>query len=280
MVDIVKADGRVEPFDGTKLEASLRRVGAPDHVARRVRTTIESTIAPGSGTKEIYARAFTMLRQNARPLAARYSLRRALFEFGPTGHPFENFVSELFRKEGWTVEWRKLIPGKCVIHEVDVYAKRGNEHLAAELKYHNDPEYKTDVKTALYVKARFEDIWSCDPKENSTCPIDRGFLITNTKFTSQAIQYARCAGIELVGWSYPTEGNLYDRIIAAGLYPVTALTSLKKAEKRLLVDQGVVTCEQLRGSGRDTLRALSLPPERIGRILAESETICAPLSHS
>lgn len=276
MVDIVKADGRTEPFDGTKLEASLRRVGAPDHIARRVRATIEATIAPGAGTKEIYARAFTMLRQSARPLAARYSLRRALFEFGPSGHPFETFVARLFEKEGWKVEWRKLIPGKCVIHEVDVYATRGKEHLAAELKYHNDPEYKTDVKVALYVKARFDDIWQCDPNEASTCPVDRGFLITNTKFTSQAVQYARCAGIELIGWSYPTEGNLYDRIIAAGLYPVTTLTTLKKAEKRLLVDQGIVTCEDII-KDRAALRALSLPPERIGRIIAESETICSPL---
>ena len=271
---IVKADGTTELFDSAKLEASLRRAGAGDHTAKRIRNTIESTVVRGASTKEIYARAFAMLRHEARPVAARYSLRRALFEFGPSGHPFEDFVAALFKAEGWNVEWRKQIAGKCIPHEVDIYAERNGEYLAAELKYHNDPNYKTDVKVALYVKARFDDIWQCDPKTAGVCPVDRGFLITNTKFTSQAVQYARCSNIGLIGWSYPAEGNLYDRIVAAGLYPITALTSLRKAEKRMLIDQGVVTCEMIR-SRRELLRELGIAPTRIATILTEIESLCA-----
>lgn len=272
-VEIRKTDGTVEPFDGMKLEWSLRRAGATTHTAERIRHTIESSIAAGSATQEIYKRAFQMLRHDARPAAARYSLRRALFEFGPSGHPFENYVSELFKKEGWEVEYRRLIPGKCVTHEVDVYAKRDGEYLAAELKYHNDPGYKTDVKVALYVKARFDDIWQCDPKSEKTCRVDHGFLITNTKFTRDAVQFAQCSGIQLLGWSYPQEGSLYDRIVATGLYPITALTMLKKAEKRLLIDQGITTCDQVR-ENRDLLRAINISPERLGGILAEANTLC------
>ena len=202
----------------------------------------------------------------------RYSLRRAVFELGPTGHPFEDFIAELFRKEGWTVEWRKMVPGKCISHEVDVYAIKDNEALAAELKYHNDPNYKTDVKTALYVKARFDDIWQCDPAVRATCPVDRGFLITNTKFTESAIQYSHCAGIELLGWSYPTEGNLYDRLVAAGIFPVTALTTLKKAEKRLLLDRGVVTTEMLLRSP-DMFKEVGVGEGRRKRVEEEIEVI-------
>ena len=269
---IIKADGTIEPFDGSKLEASLQRAGAGLHTSERIRRTIEASIGNHAGTHEIYRRAFQMLRQDTRSAAARYSLRRALFELGPSGHPFEDFVAQLFEKEGWKVEWRKLIQGKCVTHEVDVYATRNGEFLAAELKYHNDPSYKTDMKVALYVKARFDDIWQCDPKSQS-CPIDHGMLVTNTKFTSQVVQYARCAGLELLGWDYPVQGNLYDRIVENGLYPVTALTLLKKAEKRLLIEQGIVTCEQVRNN-RDALRALSITPDRIGAILAETNTLC------
>ncbi len=276
MTEIVKADGTTESFDGAKLEASLRRVGAGDHAARRIRQTIQDSIALGSSTEEIYRRAITMLKREVKPAAARYSLRRALFEFGPSGHPFEDFVAEIFKTEGWEVEWRKLVPGKCVMHEVDVYAHRNGESLAAELKYHNDPSYKTDVKVALYVKARFDDISQASAENGKPTPIDHGYLITNTKFTDQAIQYARCANIGLLGWSYPTEGNLYDRIIASGIYPITALTTLRKAEKRLLIDKGIVTCNQLRES-RDKLRALMIPPERIGGIVAEVEALCAPV---
>lgn len=270
---ILKTDGTEEVFDGMKLEWSLRRAGASTHTAARIRETIETSTANGASTSEIYKRAFQMLRHDARPAAARYSLRRALFEFGPSGHPFENFVSEMFRKEGWEVEYRRMIPGKCVMHEVDVYAKRNGEYLAAELKYHNDPSYKTDVKVALYVKARMDDILTCDPSVETVCPVDHPFLITNTKFTRDAIQYARCAGLQLLGWSYPVEGNLYDRIVATGLYPVTALTLLRKTEKKLLIDQGIVTCEQVR-EHRDVLRALGVSPERLGAILAEANTLC------
>lgn len=277
MTDILKADGTTEPFDTAKLEASLHRAGAGMHLASKISDQVAKMIVPGMRTNEIYRRAFGLLRKETRSAAARYSLRRALFEFGPSGHPFEDFVAELFRKEGWEVEWRKTIPGKCVSHEVDVYAKREGEHLAAELKYHNDPNYKTDVKTALYVKARFDDIWKCDPKESGTCPIDRGFLITNTKFTETAIQFAKCSGIGLIGWSYPTEGNLYDRIVAAGIYPLTALTTLRRSEKRLLVDQGIVTSEQLLGK-REVLQDLAISPERVGAIMAEIHALKDPAS--
>ncbi len=175
------------------------------------------------------------------------------------------------------MEWRRLIQGKCVTHEVDVYAKRGTETLAAELKYHNDPFYKTDIKVALYVKARFDDIWKCDPKAQ-TCPVDHGMLVTNTKFTSQAVQYAECSGLELLGWSYPEKGNLYDRIIDAGIYPITTLTTLKKAEKNLLINKGIVTTAMLQ-ENRQALRAIGVPLERIGDILSEAVNLNQPISH-
>ncbi|HWH15977.1 MAG TPA: ATPase [Candidatus Paceibacterota bacterium] len=270
--EIIKADGTVEEFDGMKLEGSLVRAGASVAAAERIRHVIESSMGPLAESSDIYRRAFQMLRTEARPAAARYSLRRALFDLGPTGHPFEDFVAEIFKKEGWIVEGRRMIQGKCVPHEVDVYAKRGNEHLAAELKYHNSPGYKTDIKVALYVKARFDDIWQCREEDKKACPVDLGYLITNTKFTRQAIDYARCSGMGLLGWSYPQQGNLYDRIIANALYPITVLTTLKKAEKRLLIDQGIVTSDQVR-EHRDVLRSVGLTPERIGTIVAEVNTL-------
>ncbi len=273
---IVKADGTVETFDGDKLELSLRRSGAASSTAARIRHTIESSIGGVAPSKEIYRRAFMMLRQETRTAASRYYLRRALLELGPSGHPFEDFMAQMFQKEGWNVEWRKLIQGGCVTHEVDVYATRNGEYLGAELKYHNDPAYKTDIKTALYVKARFDDIWKCDPKKQ-TCPVTHGMLITNTKFTSQAVQYAECSGLELLGWSYPLVGNLFDRIVASGIYPITTLTSLKKTEKRLLLNKNIATTEQML-EHRDVLRSLSIPPARIGIIVAEARTLTEPFT--
>lgn len=272
---ILKADGSAETFNPERLRSSLLRAGAGAYAAERITDAITPTVTEGASSKDIYGRAFALLRKEARPVAARYALRRALLELGPTGHPFEDFISRLYRAEGWQVETRKIMQGKCVTHEIDFYASHPgkNEYLAAELKYHNDAGYKSDLKTALYVKARFEDIFSC-AKDSRLCPIDRGILITNTKFTTEAIRYASCAGVELLGWSYPEGSGLFEQISRAHVYPITTLISLTKSEKRLLIDNGVVAVDQL-ASRREVLRALHIEPERQGEILAEAEGLLA-----
>lgn len=272
MPEIIKTDGSVEAWNPQKLMGSLRRTGATDATVERIAKTIESSIAPSEQSTLIYKRAFAMLRREGRAAAARYSLRRALFELGPTGHPFEDFIAELFKTEGWTVLPRQLLQGRCVTHEVDIQAVRGGEHLAGELKYHNDPGYKTDVKVALYVKARLDDIWASEAHKKGEYRVDHGILVTNTKFTHQAIDYATCSGIQLLGWSYPHVGGLYDRIVASGLYPITVLTTLRRAEKRLLIDRNIVTTDLLR-ENRQLLREIGVTPERIGSIVAEIETL-------
>jgi hypothetical protein len=278
---ILKADGSTEAFDPERLYTSLLRAGAKKNAAESIATVVAETIAPGATSHDVYARAFAMLRKEARPIAARYGLRRALLEFGPSGHPFEDFVSHLYTKEGWVVETRKMIQGKCVMHETDFYASHPErkEYMAAELKYHNDASYKSDLKTALYVKSRFDDIFNCD-SESRSCPLDRGILITNTKFTSEAVRYAECAGVELLGWSYPTHDNLFERMSKARVYPVTTLTTLAKSEKRLLVDGGIIAVDQLVEvpAAREALRALRMSPEHIGEIIAEAEALLA-LAH-
>lgn len=272
---INKADGSSEIFSPERLVISLERSGAGPHTAQRIAETITGTVAPGTSSKEIYTRAFALLRREARPVAARYALRRALFELGPSGHPFEDFVSHLYKAEGWQVETRKTIQGKCVAHEVDFYASHPQENtfMAAELKYHNDPGYKTDLKIALYVKSRFDDIFSCDPMVRA-CPIDRGMLVTNTKFTSEAIAYAECSGVELLGWGYPINNNLFTHMSRAKVYPITTLTGLSRAEKRLLIERGVIAVDELM-EDRRRLDVLHLTTERVGEVLAEAEGLLA-----
>ncbi|MDE2173062.1 MAG: restriction endonuclease [Patescibacteria group bacterium] len=276
---ITKADGSSETFDPSRLRASLERSGAGAYTAERIAEAVTSTVTPGAASREIYSRAFALLRKEGRPIAARYALRRALLELGPSGHPFEDLISHLFRAEGWQVETRKIIQGKCVQHETDFYAshpERG-EYLAAELKYHNDPGYKTDLKIALYVKSRFDDIFACDPAVRA-CPIDRGLLVTNTKFTSEAISYAQCSGVELLGWGYPANDNLFMRMSRAKVYPITTLTGITRSEKRLLIEHGVIAVDEIM-KNRRTLDVLHLPSERIGRLLAEADGLLA-FSHS
>lgn len=266
---IIKADGSKEIFDPVRFAVSLERSGAGEHAAEEIVETIANTITHSASSKEIYSRAFALLRKEGRPVAARYALRRALLELGPTGHPFEDFISHLYRAEGWEVETRKILQGKCVAHEIDMYAKHLEQgvRLAAELKYHNDPSYKTDLKVALYVKSRFDDIFSCDAATR-LCQIDRGILVTNTKFTSEAIAYAECTGVELLGWGYPTNNNLFMRMSRAKVYPLTTLTGLSRAEKRLLIENGAIAVDEI-ARDRRTLDVLHLSSGRVGELLAE-----------
>src|SRR3989338_5935770 len=271
LLTIIKADGTKEIFNPERLTRSLERSGASELTAKQITETITNTVAPGTSSKEIYTRAFSLLRKEARPVAARYALRRALLELGPSGHPFEDFISHLYRTEGWQVETRKIMKGKCVSHEVDFYASHEaqNEFLAAELKYHNDAGYKTDLKVALYVKSRFDDIFACDESVRS-CPIDRGILVTNTKFTSEAIAYAECSGVELLGWGYPVNNSLFMRMSRAKVYPITTLTGLSRTEKRLLIERGIIAVDEIMNNRR-FLDPLHLNSERVGELLAEAD---------
>jgi hypothetical protein len=106
---------------------------------------------------------------------------------------------------------------------------------------------KSDVKVAMYFKSRVIDI----AKGNQHLPGFKGkeivgMLATNTRFTADAIAYCKCENIRLISWDYPQNGSLKDRIEISGLYPVTCLTSLKRKEKQILLDEGIVLGKTLK----------------------------------
>ena len=119
---------------------------------------MERELVDGITTKEIYHKAFELLHKEEKPIALKYSLKRAIMELGPSGFPFEKFVAEIFKFKGYTAETGKLVKGFCVEHEVDVVAWNKDKLIMCEAKFHNDPGMKSDLKVALYVKARFDDL--------------------------------------------------------------------------------------------------------------------------
>jgi hypothetical protein len=246
---ITKADGTRESFDSHKLMASLARAGADRTQAHEITEQVQEELYNGITTQEIYRRAFARLRTHRHGVAARYSLKRAVWDFGPSGFPFETYIAALLRAEGWEAATDKIVRGACVEHEVDVVAKKGSELLYVEAKFHNSPGFKTDLKTALYVKARMDDIRAARAAKKEPGLV-RGLLVTNTKFTSHATNYAACAGLELLSWEEPRGETLHDRIDAVGLYPITALTTLSRREKLLLLEKRIVLAKDLAGDTR------------------------------
>ncbi|HEY9585910.1 MAG TPA: restriction endonuclease [Candidatus Paceibacterota bacterium] len=270
---IVKASGERELWDSQKLERSLRAAKASGDLAKEVVKHVEKDLRDGLRTSDIYAHAFSLLKQYDRPSAAQYSLRRAINELGPSGFPFERFVSEILRAEGYRTHVGTIIPGFCVSHEVDVIAEKQDERILVEAKFHNSSGIKSDVKVALYVAARFADIEKRFTREESHERFTHAWLITNTSFTSQAIQYGTCAGLALTGWNYPKGRTLQDLVQETRTHPVTCLTTLSPAHKTQLLNEGVVLCQDV-VKDPTSLSRIGIGKARAASVLKEGSQLC------
>lgn len=272
-VFVVKANGEQERFSEEKLRTSLHHSGASERVAEEVAGHVASELVSGMTTGDIYRHAFSILHSKERKAAVRYSLRRSLLALGPTGFPFEKFIAEVYKRKGFSVLTDQTVQGKCVDHEVDVVMWNDAKLMMVEAKYHHELAYKSDVKVALYVKARFDDLYGGEFSYGGRRKLDEGWLITNTKFTEKAIQYGECVGVRLLGWNYPKEGNLHDLIETTGLHPVTCLTTLSESQKRTLMEQGIVLCESVR-TEKARMRSLGFDERLIEEAESESNALC------
>ncbi len=271
LIYIVKADGVRELFNPAKLEHSLRKIGTTKELADQIVSEIQLNLKEGNTTKEIYRQAFSLLRRKQKPVAVRYSLKRAIAELGPTGFPFEQFVSEIFKSQGYETLTGQIVMGTCVPHEIDVVAWKENELIMVEAKFHTDFSMSSDLKVALYVKARFDDLQKNTYKfGGQERKLTKGMLITNTKFSTTAIQYGECAGLNMIGWNYPQDKNLHHMIEGNNLVPITALISLTQTEKKMLIANNLVLSKQL---DSEALKSYGLTDEKIQQILQEVEDI-------
>lgn len=261
---IVKASGETEPFSEEKLRRSLERVSASPIVIEKVLKHINKELKDGMRTSDIYRHAFSLLRKANRPAAARYSLKEAVRQLGPSGYPFEKFIGELFKAEGFSVQVGKVVQGLCVAHEIDVIAEKNGQRIMAECKFHNQPGIKSDVKVALYIQARFQDV-----EKN----FNQAWLVTNTKLTSEALTYSKCVGMKAIGWSYPPGNGLEVRIDKSGIQPLTCLTTISGSQKRQLLDKGVVLCKDVL-SEQKILKSLGLREEKISLLINEINQLC------
>jgi hypothetical protein len=267
---ITKADGEQEPFDPAKLERSLALAGASTTVRARTLARVLKELRPGITTEEVYRHAFDLLKkEDELPVAARYSVKRAVFALGPSGFPFESFIAEILRAQGWHAETGVALNGRCAPHEVDVLASKNGRRVGIEAKFHNDPGGRTDIKDALYVKARYDDLIHT-PEASSR--VDEGWLMTNTRFTRNAIRYAQCSNLTLIGWDYPRTHNLLSMIVESHVHPLTCLTTLTESEKRRLLDKKVVLCKHVQTP--HLLEEYGIKPANIPQVLEEAKLLC------
>ena len=273
-INIVKYSGDVVPFDVDKLINSLRRAQASEELIQQIVDQVENKIYEGITTKKIYQMAFKILKGKSRVSASKYKLKKALMELGPSGFPFEKLVGKLLAHEGFSTQVGVIVQGNCVQHEVDVIAQKDNNHYMIECKYHSDQGRVCNVKIPLYIHSRFLDVekqW--ERQKGHEDKLHKGGVYTNTRFTTDAVQYGKCVGLLLTSWDYPMGNGLKDRIDKLGLHPLTALTTLTKAEKTKLLDTGIVLCKELHEKPA-LLEQIGIDKKRHKKILEDSEALC------
>lgn len=268
---ITKASGDSVAFNVEKLKKSMRNSGASEEQIESVVKEITPRLYSGISTKKIYTWAFEILKKGSRHVAAKYHLKSAIMELGPTGFPFEILVAELFKRQGYETKVGIFIKGKCVTHEVDVVVSSETEHYLVECKFHNQQGKNSDVKIPLYIHSRFNDVhfeWLKIP-ELKNKKIE-GWVVTNTRFSNDAIQYAQCSGLNLLGWDYPITKGLKDLTDKYHIYPITTLTSLTKREKALLLESGIILISDLFNKPNE-LKKIRVSDNRISTVLDEIE---------
>ncbi|HRJ29823.1 MAG TPA: ATP cone domain-containing protein [Cyclobacteriaceae bacterium] len=276
-ITITKASGEKQPFEKSKLLRSLTRAGASTILAEKIAAEVEKGLRSGMSTQHIYKKAHDSLKKASRPVAGRYHLKTGIMELGPSGFPFELYVSEILHHLGYEVQVGKIVEGKCVKHEIDVIAQKANHHFMIECKYHNSPAMVCDVKVPLYIQARFKDVearW----KEmlGHGAMFHQGWIVTNTRFTTDAITYGTCAGLNLVSLDFPEKGSLREMIEETGLYPLTCLTSLTQHEKKSLLEKKIILCREI-CHDPNQLKLIGIPNHRLKEILEEGHRLCHKL---
>lgn len=272
--EITKSSGEKVKFSLEKLRSSLKRTGADKETIDQIIDNVRDELYQGISTKEIYNRAFALLKKKKSYLASKYKLKKAIYELGPTGFPFERFVSAILKYSGYNTEVGKTLQGKCVAHEVDVIANKNNETTIIECKFHGEQGLNCNVKIPLYINSRYQDIkthWEANPKNNTI--LTNGWLVTNTRFTEDALQYGNCCGLYLLSWDYPNGNGLKDRIDRLGLYPITVSTLLTNREKQFLLSRDIVLCRELIGDVF-YLDHLGISELRKEKILNEISQLC------
>lgn len=265
-VKVLKMDGTKEDYSEEKIRSSASRVGVPANLTEEMLAHIRSRLYEGMTTQEIFAIIKEYLTSSPNPhLAAKYDLKKALAELGPSGYPFEQYVGHLLHEEGYQIQTNQTLMGKCVSHEVDVLAVKDGYKYYIEAKFHSSPNQRTDVRVPLYIRARYEDLASRDPSQS------QAWIFTNTRFSSDAIAYANCVGIRLTSWGYPSGEGIMDLIERTHYFPITILTGLTNEDKKLLLSQDIVVCRQL----VDDPRAAELiPKSKRSAVVQQAKLLC------
>jgi hypothetical protein len=248
LIKVINSAGVEELFSPRKMERSLRRAGATNLVAKRISAKIESQLREGITTTEIFKLARQELSREQPQAALKFNLKSAMRNLGPDGFSFEKYVRQLFVNYGFSVKIDQYIPGRCIAYETDIVAEDADTVYFGECKYHNQAGVKVDLSVCMKIFAASVDVVDNYFKNQRAAgkkiiPL----VVTNAKFTTQAIRYSECQGIKLLGWNYPKNNGLERMIESKKLYPITILPSFKSYMNNAFGSAGMMLAKDLLG---------------------------------
>jgi hypothetical protein len=272
-VIVTKADGSKQQFDRNKIVATCMRMGASRLEAEEIAGKIESRMYYGISTARVLQMIFQFIHR-FRPSASRmYDLRKGLSLMNSKPE-FEKFVQILLSNVGYEVNPNQILRGKCIEHEVDAIARKNGVTYFVEAKHHYNYHAFTGLDESRIARALLEDVNEGFALGLTNLKIDRAMIVTNTKYSEQALRYGSCRNILQIGWSTPVDLGLRDIIVEKNLYPLSCIRGLKVGTRSQLVDSGVLLINQLVAEDSAELaRRTALPQEVINNIKSKVESI-------
>lgn len=192
----------------------------------------------------------------------KYSLKKDLLDLGPDGFSFERYMACVFEKLNYETLLNQTRKGKHVTHEIDIMFKKKNEKKFnySECKFRNKSYYKNGIKTALYVHSRYLDIKN-GPEKNCK----KYWLISNTRFSKDALKYGKGVGLGLLSPYGPEGESILDMVMQTRCFPISSLCSLSKKDIKYLLSVEITNIFDL----RDKLKALPKKREKIAKEIDE-----------
>jgi hypothetical protein len=224
LIRVVKLNGEKEQFSVKKVINSAKKAGANDFLARKIAKKIEKEVYQDIKTSDIFESIKSELKREDPYVALRFNLKEAMKKLGPAGFCFEEFVRDILSNYGMTVYVNKIISGECSSYELDFLAEKENLTYLGECKFRNDSKDRIDINIPLKSYAILDDIKGAGRFKDKKLNF---LIVTNSKFTNEAVKYSDCKKIELIGWNHPKGQGLEYLIESKKLYPVTILPSFK-----------------------------------------------------
>ena len=219
-------------------------MGATKETAELVASRIEMKVYDGIPTKTILQLIFRYLKNYHPEIKHQIDLRKAISQLR-SQPDFEEFVRLVLREQGYAVTPNQIVRGKCVEHEIDGVARRGDRTLMVEIKHHFNHHTYSGLDSPRIAWATLQDLMAGYPLGLNSENFTGAMIICNTKFSHHAQQYARCNGLVTIGWREPSRHGLERMIEEKRLYPITFLRGVNKKQRLALLSEGIILLKHL-----------------------------------